>query len=338
MVVSLGIMSVLMLSVGGVMLLAARAVPDAKSSTGAIVSASGVLEQLLAELQCAVTINSKSATMIEFTVADRDANSIDETIRYEWSGSAGAPLTRQYNGGPVVQVLADVRDFALSYDLKTVSIETPQGNESGEILLNSWSQTLYSTAFPITSTQRYGQYFFPTLPADAVSWRVTRVKVYGRTDGYWDGECRVQLQTPTAGKLPSGTVLEEKTLMETSLLAGSWEQEFYNAYGLSPTQGLCLVVKWIYGSIACQLYGYYAGASTADSFLLKTTDGSVTWSAPSGYGLKYRIYGTVTTSGTPDVQHTYYLHRVSVTLRSGTDMQATLQNAVRLLNKPEVSG
>ncbi|MBN1509955.1 MAG: prepilin-type N-terminal cleavage/methylation domain-containing protein [Sedimentisphaerales bacterium] len=340
MVVSLGIASVLMLSVGGAMLLAGRAVPDAKSPAGTIVNTSSVLEQILSELQYATTVNGRSATMIEFAVADRDGNDVEEVIRYEWSGTAGAPLTRQYNGKTPVTVLTDVRDFALTYDLKTISEEVPQGNESAETLLISWTQTLHSEDFPIKSSEWYGQYFFPALPADAVSWKVTRVKIYGRTDGAFVGESRVQLQTPTAGKRPSGTVLEEKTLMEAALLVafGEAEFEFYGVSGRSPSQGLCLVVKWVYDSTACQLWGYDEGASTSDSFLIKSTDKGVTWSAPSGYGLKYRVYGTVTTSGTPQIQTTYYLERVNVQLRSGTDTQATLQGAVRLLDKPEVSG
>jgi prepilin-type N-terminal cleavage/methylation domain-containing protein len=338
-VVSMGISAVLMLGIGSAMLFASRAMPDAKGPTQAIVDAGGALEQIITELQYATSINSKSATMIEFTVADRDGNDIPETIRYEWSGTAGASLTRRYNGGAAVQVLADVRDLTLSYDLQTISTLVPQGNESAETVLRSFSAQLHSEDFPIRSSEWHGQYFFPVLPADAVSWKVTRIRIYGRTDGAWSGESRVQLQLPTAGKLPSGTVLEEKILMESSFLTGFTEQEFtFNGVaGLSPTRGLCIVVKWIYGYIACQLWGYHEGASTADSFLIETTDGGVTWSAPAGYGLKYAVYGTVTTSGPPQVQNTYYLNRVNIRLRTGTDTQTTLQGAVRLVNKPEVT-
>jgi prepilin-type N-terminal cleavage/methylation domain-containing protein len=166
MVVSLGISAVLMLGIGSAMLFAARAMPDAKTPTGAIVDAGGALERIITELQYAVTVNSRSATMIEFTVADRDGNDVPETIRYEWSGTAGAPLTRQYNAGPVVEVLPDVRDFALSYDLQTISTQMPQGNESAETVLRSFSAQFHTESFPIKSSEWYGQYFFPTLPAD----------------------------------------------------------------------------------------------------------------------------------------------------------------------------
>jgi prepilin-type N-terminal cleavage/methylation domain-containing protein len=338
-VVSLGISAVLMLGIGSAMLFAARAMPDAASPTAAIVDAGGALEQLITDLQYAVSIKNKSATMIDFTVADRDGNDIPETIRYEWSGTAGATLTRRYNGGTVVTVLADVRDFALSCDLLTISTLVPQGNESAETILNSYDGTVGRDNYRMRSSEWYGQYFRPALPVDAVSWKVTRVRLSARTDGSPAGECRVQLQQATVGKLPSGTVIEEKTLLESSLLGGYQEQEFAftQAGGLSPTQGLCLVVKWIADSVACQLWGFNANASTSDSFMVKSTDGGASWTAPAGMSLLYTVYGTVTTLGPPQIQNTYYLMRVNIRLRAGTDTQTTLQSAVRLLNKPEVT-
>jgi len=339
MVVSLGIASVLMLGIGAAMLVATRAMPDAASPTGAVVDAGGALEQIITELQYAVDIRNKSATMIEFTVADRDGNDIPETIRYEWSGAAGDPLTRRYNGASVVPVLASVREFALSWDLLTISGLVPQGNESPETILRGYEGTVSLDNYPIRSSEWYGQYFRPSLPADAVSWKVTRVRLYARTDGGHAGECRVQLQQATDGKLPSGTVIEEKMLPESSLLSGYQEQEFAftQAGGLSPTQGLCLVVKWVNDSVACQLWGVNANGSTSDSFMVKSLDKGASWTAPAGMSLLYTIYGTATTTGQPQVQNTYYLTRVNIRLRAGTDMQATLQDAVRLLNKPEVT-
>lgn len=337
-VVSLGISAVLMLGIGSAMLFAGRAMPDAASPTGAIVDAGGTLGQIVTELQYAQAILNKSASMIEFTVADRDANDVPEIIRYEWSGTAGDPLTRQYNGGAVATVLANVRDFALSYELLTISTTVPQGNESAETILKSFDSTHYLTNYPIKSSESYGQYFRPTLPADAVSWKVTRVRLTARTDGLVTGESRVQLQQATAGKLPSGVVIEEKTLLESSLLVSYQEQDFAftQAGGLSPTQGLCIVIKWISGDVACQLWGVSSNGSTSDSFLVKSTDGGASWTAPSGKSLLYTVYGTVTTSGTPQILNTYYLTRASIRLRAGTDTATTLQSAVRLLNKPEV--
>jgi hypothetical protein len=159
------------------MLIASRAVPDAASPTGAAVRAAQGCEQLIADLQYATSINTSSAATIEFTVTDRSGDGFPEVIRYEWSGAAGAPLTRQYNGGAAVEVLADVRDFALSYDLQTISTLIPQGNESAETILKSYSGTASLDNYSIKSAESYGQYFRPALPVDAVSWKVTRIRL-----------------------------------------------------------------------------------------------------------------------------------------------------------------
>jgi hypothetical protein len=71
--------------------------------------------------------------------------------------------------------------------------------------------------------------------------------------------------------------------------------------------------------------------------MVKSTDGGASWTAPAGMSLLYTVYGTVTTLGPPQVQNTYYLTRVNIRLRAGADTQTTLQSAVRLLNKPEVT-
>jgi hypothetical protein len=106
---------------------------------------------------------------------------------------------------------------------------------------------------------------------------------------------------------------------------------------LSATQGLCIVVKWIADAVPCQLWGVNSNASTPDSFLVKSTDKGVSWTAPAGMSLLYTVYGTVTTSGQPQIQNTYYLKRVNIRLRTGSDATATVQTAVSMLNQPEVT-
>jgi len=118
--VSIAITTVLMLAIGTCLLIATQAMPNANGPANQIIVTSEVAKQLATELQHAVSINSRSATMIEFTVADRDADEVPEVIRYEWSGTPGDPLTRRYNGGSVIEVLDSVQEFNLSYDLETI--------------------------------------------------------------------------------------------------------------------------------------------------------------------------------------------------------------------------
>lgn len=338
-VVGMAVTSVIMLAVGSTMLIAGRALPDARSPVVASVAGAGTLEQMVTELQYAVSIAQRTAGMIEFAVADRDGDDIPETIRYEWSGTAGQPLTRCYNAGTAVTILQDVREFGLSYDLKTIAVELPQANESGQTTLATHTATLDLHDYPVKDTEWYAQYFLPALPADATGWRVTGVVIQAKQDGATDGEARVQLQLPTAGNCPSGIVLEEKTLLESALLAGYLEQEFTFADtdNLSPQEGICIVVKWMANGTACKLRGRDKNVTATHLTLAKSTNRGASWSVLGAQSLLFTVYGTVTTSGTPQVQNTYRLDTVGITLRAGSDSQSMLHTAARTLNQPEVN-
>lgn len=337
--VSIAVTMVIAVGIGSSMLIASRAMPDADNPASAAITAVEAAEQLTAELQYAISINNRSTTMIEFTVADRNGDEVDEMIRYEWSGTPGDSLTRQYNGGAVVNLLEDVHQFDLSYDLQTISEEIPQGNESGETLLKRFSGDWNFKSYPIKDSEWYGQYFLPSLPGDAISWKVTRVRFKATIDGDTDGECKVQLQLPTLGDLPSGVVLEEKTLLESTLTWFYTTQEFSfsSVSGLSPQEGLCLVFKWISNGTACKILGQDEDVHTSNIRLSKSTNRGASWSTLSDESLLFWIYGTVTTSGEPLIENTYYLKTVGITLRIGSDEQTTVYTATKTLNKPEVT-
>ncbi|MCU0914913.1 MAG: hypothetical protein MUC88_10160 [Planctomycetes bacterium] len=330
--------SVLLLGVGSALLLASRALPDAHSPTARSVAAAQALEPMVAELQYALAIHQRSEHLIEFTVADRTGDGTPEVIRYEWSGAADAPLTRQYNGAAAVAVLAQVREFTLSYDLHAISTEVPQGNESAETFLTGHDSLFYHHDYTIRATEWYSEYFRPALPADTLSWRVTRVRFSVRQAGVAGGGAHVQLQTSTVGGLPTGTVLEAKTIDEPLLPLLYFVQEltFTQVSNLSPQQGLCLVFRHLQGAEACALLGQDKDVAGPNLVWAKSTNGGASWTALAGQSLLFSVYGTVTTTGTPQIQNTYYLDAVGIRLRAGLDSQATVQTGVQVLNRPEV--
>jgi prepilin-type N-terminal cleavage/methylation domain-containing protein len=336
--VAVAVTSVIMLGIGSAMLIAGRAMPEARSPTASRLAAAKTLEDMATELQYAARVNQRSGNMIEFLAADRNADEIPETIRYEWSGTSGSPLIRQYNGGTPASILADVREFGLSYQLQTVTNEAPQGNESGQTTLAAYSATQGLHDYPIQNIESYAEYFLPALPANTVSWKVTRVVISVKQDGAADGEARVQLQTATAGHLPSGTVLEEKPLLESTLLPTYLDQEFTfsTVAGLSPMQGLCIVIKWVANGTVCKVRARNGNVSVLNIGLIRSTDGGLTWAALSNQSLLFAVYGTVTTSTAPQVQNTYYLEGAEIRLQTGGDSQALVQTGVQLLNRPEV--
>ncbi len=339
MILTMVVMGIIMVGIGSSLMIAGRALPTARSVTATTIAATEALEQIVTDLQYAVSVSQRTATMIEFTVHDRNGDDIAETIRYSWSGTAGAPLTRQYNGGTVENVLTDVREFNLLYTLKTISTEIPQANESAETILISYDANKNLFDYPIQDAERYAEYFFPTLPANTTSWKVTRVIVQAKLDGTNDGQASVQLQRPTPSDQVSGVVIEEEALFESVLATkyGSQEFAFSAASGLAPAQGLWLVFKWVANGIACRVRGQSTGVTATNVSLAKSTDKGLSWSTLPGQSLLFTVYGTVTTAGTPQIQNTYYLTGIDLKLRASSDTASLVQTGVRLLNTPTVT-
>lgn len=115
---SAAILAILMGGMASAVALASRAIP--RSSANASVaqvqgSIAEAMEQMDADLAVAKTITQLTPTAITMTVADRGHGAAgDETIRYSWTGVAGDPLTRTYNGGTAVTLLSGVKSFALT--------------------------------------------------------------------------------------------------------------------------------------------------------------------------------------------------------------------------------
>jgi hypothetical protein len=336
--VSIAVTVVLMLAIVSVMLIATHAFPDVNGPANATIVASEVAEQFATELQYAVSIKDYSTTMIEFTVADRNADELPETIRYEWSGTPGDPLTRQYNGGTIVNVLDGVQQFeGVSREVELISSEeiTPE-NESPEYPLSNYETPVTPADVAIKETVWVGQYFEPILPADAISWKVTRVIFMARRNGDAKGVTAVQLRLPNAFNRPTTTVLGEVPMYEESLSTSYLKQEFSfsNVSGLSPSQGLCLVLACRTSDTALADVQYdNAGGSGG----LWTTDGGSTWIYLYNRSMLYKIYGTVTTVGEPQIENTYCLKAVGIKLRTTNDEQSAVYAGTNVLNKPEVT-
>jgi len=338
-VVSVAITSILTVALGSTILIASRALPDGQGPADAVVRAAAVADQLAREIEYAVSINSRSANMVEFTVADRNGDEAPETIRYEWSGAAGDPLTRRYNGQAAAEILDNVSEFHIEYDLKEISEEVAVENESGETVLMFFGGGGDLASRSVTAGKWYGQYFKPLLPNDAVSWKVTRVRFYAKTGGPSSGRAKVQLRIPTASNLPSALVLEEKTLLESTLTDYYLKQEFTfsGVSGLSPDRGLCLVIEHVWGSEACKVLIERSGFYSSRSNLVETADAGLSWSAPDGQSMLFWVYGTITTAGEPTVEVTRYLQGTQIRLEVGDDAGPPIRTGVTMLNAPQVT-
>jgi hypothetical protein len=114
--VSVPLTLLLFLGMASAIQLARRAMPTGDSHTSASVLGGGAVDQLACEIAFATSIAARSATDLAFVTPDRSSDGAPETIRYQWSGVAGAPLTRQVNGSAAEALVPSVQDFGLTYD------------------------------------------------------------------------------------------------------------------------------------------------------------------------------------------------------------------------------
>lgn len=100
-----------------------QTVEMATEGGGRSVNADRVVSAMLGEAERALWFTERSATALEFYLADRDGDGLRDLVRYEWSGVAGAPLLRTTNGGSPVTLLRDVQ--RLEFNALTRDITPP---------------------------------------------------------------------------------------------------------------------------------------------------------------------------------------------------------------------
>lgn len=330
------ILAIILTATQSAMMVAGKAVPNGNGLIATQLRAGRALDMIVADLQCATSITTATATDLQFVVPDRNSDAVAETIRYTWSGTAGAPLTRTYNGGTAVTILSNVKEFALVYDKRTKALPTTY-SESAETLLASYTSILSLNNWSVTDNDWIGQYFTPTLPASTTSWKITRAQFQAAsTLLHSGGQTSVQL-CYSSGGLPVA-VLDQVTLLESSLtLLFTWQQvSFSNASGIPPGTGLCLIFTCAANSPSCQIQYQQLGSTASAANLVTTNFGSSGWITNPTMAMPYYIYGTITS---PDpVVYQYNLIGVRASLRAGSDSLSRTTTSIRVLNEPQVAG
>lgn len=336
-VVSMAIMSILMIGLASAVVIVGKAMPERTSLGLRLATAAQIADQIAQELRTALWIREHASTSVEFSVPDRDGDGLPERIRYAWSGVAGTPLTRQYNGGNAVNVASDVYYFNLDY-FTTSRSETIPGApvESAEMVLQSSTNRLFATYFTIKEKAWFGQNISPSLPADAIAWKISRVQFRARYRGATKGVVAVQIR-PVAdgGNTPESTVLEEAALLESSLGASfGWQEIGYAGLsGLVPGKKYCLL-------LACQTndadlgdveYDYWSGF-----WSLSTTNAGGSWTYSSNSGMYHYIYGTYTTPGAPLTIARSYFTGARITLQPTSEPASRVVSSLQTVNGPEL--
>jgi competence protein ComGC len=121
MALSCVIVGVIMLAIVSTMAIGREGLSGSAILTANASQGSQVVQMITLDVSLATAITEQTATSITMTVPDRDGDGQPETIRYAWSGVAGDPLTRQYNGGTAATLADNVYQFNLTYLIKTLT-------------------------------------------------------------------------------------------------------------------------------------------------------------------------------------------------------------------------
>ena len=336
-VTSLAISTILLVAIGSAMVLAGRTMPANDGPSAAALTTATVVDKIAAELQYAIQFCDRTNRSIEFTIPDRDGDGQVESIRYIWSGVAGAPLYRRYNGGNAAMLLPSVRSITFNCESQEVAEQYPGPLvEGAEILLASHfpaTGTYTSSEHLLNPFSGAGQFIKPTLPADTIKWRVTRVAFMAmRNSTLPVGTINVAVHKADAGKVPAGSALESNSILESSL-ASSFATvgvSFSNVAGLLPSEYVCLTIENAPNLLTAGRVEYCTGNGGG----MLTASAGV-WSHNSSNSLRYEIYGKVSKATTRTLTRTH-LTAAHLSIQTHSDAASRIDTAIALPNRPEV--
>jgi hypothetical protein len=300
---------------------------------------SDVVSQISDELRYATLVIQQTPQILEFVVADRNADGTSEKIRYEWSGVANAPLRKTVNGGSSVDVLTSVNAFAVTLEQKAKTTTLTTTIDSAETILQSNTGTDNTFDRDIDASNWMSQIIIPSvfsaIPANAVSWNATKIGFYGRKSSS-DSETLIVQLRPTGDPYdaPTSNVLGQVSIPESSLNDG-WNTVTF----ASPIRDLtfsrryqAVFMETMTGGAAARMYYL----DTAPSGEFETTDAGASWTYKTTRQMFYRIYGTYTTPGTSYNVTRNYVSQVRLAVQSGTLSSSRVDASVPLQNLPEL--
>jgi hypothetical protein len=167
------------------------------------------------------------------------------------------------------------------------------------------SQVANGSTDTLLNDKWWGQYFRPTLPADAHRWWVTSVEVTMRRLNA-GRVFQVRLYQPNGSNLPSATIIDQATV-NSSDVSTSWEWKVVplsGVYSLAATDGMCLTLETLETTSPVEVRYNSGGVSQGNNALLR---GYPAWaSIGTDKALVYRINGYYTSaSGVSRVSGTW---------------------------------
>lgn len=336
-VTALAVSGVLFLALGNAIVIASKALPAKSDTMRTSVQAAQALDRIAGEIESAIYVSQLTATSIAFTVADRNSDGLPERIGYSWSGVAGAPLVRTYNGVAanvldavdVLNLVPNVRYVSETYPGPGVEDLLPSVLQDSTSILGGASTLLLGS----TNTTNYGQYFAPTFGSDVIGWRPTQARISAAINKT-PGTFRVQVRTASTSLVPTGTVLEEKVVNAALLPPLVMLPQIYNFSTLgrqAPGNPLSLAIMWDSGAGP----GRFQGSASFPG-LQRTSLGPTNWSYDTTRCLASSLTGVLMRAGASQTATTQYLQTVSMSLRAGSSSSPIAQTTSLASNTPEM--
>lgn len=306
-VMSVAILSILAGAAGSAIVIATRAAQLGAGDASEWPDTTEAADRIGANLEVAIGFTERTDTAVTFTVPDRDGDGAPETLRYAWSGIAGDPLVYQYNGGLPATIAQDVHYFDLSYLLRTVA-GSPSGSqeqESEEMTLIFHDDTGGGQFGDgkVTTSKTVAQYFHPTLPTNATSWKITRVKFRAKKKKEQEAALlNIQIARSDVAQKPTSVVLETVEVPDSAIgTSYDWQEgSFSLVSGLDPSAGYCLVITGLEDTDGSVQFERNGSPMTPNTHWLTSGDGGATWTNPVDTSdMRFYVYGTVTTLGQP---------------------------------------
>ncbi|TWT41164.1 hypothetical protein RAS1_38580 [Phycisphaerae bacterium RAS1] len=349
-VVSMGAMSLLLGAVVSSVVIAGFALPDRGGPAASAVATCDATEQMCADLFAATAFTTRSATAVEFSVADRTGDKAPETLRYAWSGTPGAGLTRVFNGGAAVPVLADVQAWQFLYDTQSYATkETTKSTTTTESLwasFDGWSGITPTLAgHQLTGSSWGAERFTLSLPAGATNIQITRASLKIRA-GAGTGSVVAGIHRPSdsgGSATPASAAIGSTAQLSAAAFDASynWREFTFSDVKLATTDtDLFIVLKGTVSNTAMLQYDYSTSAPADSTEFLWTTSSGGTWQ-PSGnrrqYDAPLYLYGsyTLTTTSQSDVTR-YFVVGVRISGQVGADAASAVETSVHTANMPEV--
>jgi hypothetical protein len=340
MVVAMVASAFLLAGLGSVMMIGGQ-VAYTPSASIRRTEAADAVNQIAEELRYATLVIQQTPQILEFVVADRNADGTAEKIRYEWSGTPGDPLYKKLNTAAAVVILDSVEEFAVSFQQKSITTTLNTTTDSAEAVLISNANSPSGSERDISAAKYSAQQINPAaftapIPANVISWNATKVDFQARDNSSSDETLVVQLRS-TGEPLdsPTSLALGQKTIPEAAIGGGvAWRTAVFP----SPVRDLSFLRRYslVWGGMGSGDAARLLYNDSASSGVHESNDGGATWQFMTTRQVFYRLYGTYTTPSTSYNVTRNYVSHVGLVLQSGTQSHARIDARIPLASLPEL--